>query len=194
MKTYNRRQTLQLVGGALMATVVLPACSLVEKTTSYRPTTNRTEHFLQLSSLLTGQDIDKLDKHLALEFMQRLDRRSGQQSPGALNRLLAQFGELQATATHQTQLVSLVDEQIWRPQHCTHQCGDNKTLQCCLARDILLLWYAGFLVEKSNNTVPPVQFVYGSAESFRGALAWQMAGTSPPATGGGGYAYWAEKP
>ncbi len=195
MKTYNRRQTLQMVGRALMATALLPGYWLAVNAASYGPAANRNKRFLQLSSILTGWKIDQLDRRLSLEYIRRLD----QQSPGALNRLLAQFRELQATAAgRRTRLISLVDQEIWRPQHCAQLCGVDKTadkaMACCLARDLLLLWYAGFLVEKSSDIVPPTQFVYGSAASYRGALAWKLAGTLPPATGGGGYAYWAEKP
>jgi hypothetical protein len=190
----SRRLTLKYLLGA---TVLLPASpALLAKTFLY--TQDQTETFLQLSSILTGELKSDLDTALALEYMQRLESRA----PGVLDRLLAVYRRLvQQAGGNQRELIALVEKEIWQPRDCKSAdyggapvCDSQATPECCLARDIPMLWYAGALMENTTLQVPTTQFVYGSAASYLGALAWKSGMAHPQAQCGGSYGYWSVKP
>jgi len=197
---YSRRQTLRVMGGTLVATALMPACSSLLNASDFEPTvTGSKQHtFLHLSSILTGHPPSELAQNLAQEYMKRLD----QQAPGVLDNLLDQFRRLIIQSEgNVTTLILLVDKNIWRPKKFgTHNDnqeppGDqSKTSVRSLARDIPLLWYAGVLMEKTSYTFPTTQFVNGSSASYLGALAWKVAGSHAPAECGGKLGYWALKP
>lgn len=198
MSELTRRRMLKLLGGSALATALLPACNQDVRSGAFQVSTDKTATFLQLSSVLTGQMLGELDIDLALEYIGRLERRD----PGVLDKLLVHFRRLVKEAGgDQQRLIELVDSEIWRPDDCPTQtyggmplCGVNGTPECCMARDIPLLWYAGALMEKTSLQVPTAQFVYGSAASYLGALAWETAGAHPQAQCGGTYGYWATPP
>lgn len=198
MKTYNRREVLQFLGGTLAATSLFPACTPPVRNTSFTPATTEVESFLQLSSVLTGELKTNLDIVLALEYMQRLEKKA----EGVLDRLLAKFQDIVVEAGgDQLKLIALVEAEIWCPGDCAtityggqELCDVSKTPECCLARDIPLLWYAGVLMEKTSYMVPTTQFVNGSTASYLGALSWKIAGAHPQAQCGGRYGYWASEP
>lgn len=198
MNEFTRRQMLKLLGGSALATALLPACSSQVRSGAFGVSTDRTATFLQLSSILTGQMLSDLDTDLALEYIDRLERRD----PGVLDQVLTHFRQLvQQAGGDQKQLIELVDREIWRPDDCPTEsyggialCGVNGTPECCMARDIPLLWYTGALMEKTSLQVPTAQFVYGSAASYLGALAWYTAGAHPQAQCGGTYGYWSTPP
>lgn len=190
----SRRLTLKYLLGA---TVLLPASpALLAKTFLY--TQDQTETFLQLSSILTGELKSELDTALALEYMQRLESRA----PGVLDRLLAMYRRLvQRAGGDQRKLIALVEKDIWQPRDCKSAdyggspiCDIEATPECCLARDIPLLWYTGALMEITTLQVPTTQFVYGSAASYLDALAWKTGMAHPQAQCGGTYGYWSVKP
>ena len=193
----SRRQVLKYLLGATAATALLPASpALLAKTFIY--TQDQTETFLQLSSILTGELKSELDTALALEYMQRLESRA----PGVLDRLLVLYRKLVNQAGgNQQQLIGLVEKNIWQPRDCKSAsyggspiCDIEATPECCLARDIPLLWYSGALMELTTLQVPTTQFVYGSAASYLSALAWKVGMAHPQAQCGGTYGYWSAKP
>jgi hypothetical protein len=193
----SRRDALKYLLSATAATALLPASpALLAKVFSY--TQDQTETFLQLSSILTGELKSELDTTLALEYMQRLESRA----PGVLDRLLTVYGRLVKQAGgNQQQLIRLVEKDIWQPRDCKSTsyggspiCDSQASPECCLARDIPLLWYSGALMEITTLQVPTTQFVYGSAASYLGALAWKTGMAHPQAQCGGTYGYWSVKP
>lgn len=193
----GRRRALKYLLGATAATALLPASpALLAETFAYPR--DRTETFLQLSSILTGEPKRELDTALALEYMQRLESRA----PGVLDRLLALYRRLVKQAGgDQRKLIRLVEKDIWQPRSCKSAsyggspvCDIEATPECCLARDIPLLWYAGALMEITALQAPTTQFVYGSAASYLDALAWKTGMAHPQAQCGGSYGYWSVKP
>lgn len=193
----ERRQAIKmLLGTAAIGTLLPSSPALLAKVFTYPQ--DQTETFLQLSSILTGELKTALDTGLALEYMQRLQKRA----PGVLDRLLALYKALLRQAGgDQRKLIKLVQKKIWQSGTCqsityggSPLCNYDATPECCMARDIPLLWYSGALMEKTTMQVPTTQFVYGSAKSYLGALAWKVGKAHPQAQCGGTYGYWSVKP
>lgn len=197
-RAIDRREALRYLAGALAVTALLPGATSAAIARKFAPTADRTELFLQLSAILTGEPKAGLDAALAIEYMDRLER----QAPGVLEKLLALYGRLAVEAgTDPQRLVDLVQEKIWQPGTCRDisyggapLCDASATPECCLARDVVLLWYAGSLMETTAMEVPTTQFVYGSAASYLGALAWKIGQAHPQAQCGGSYGYWSTAP
>ena len=185
MNNAERRQFIKLLTGSVLITTLMPGCASKVLTACFSYTEDKTETFLQLSSILTGELKTDLDTPLALEYIERLERAY----PGVLDNLLETFqGLVKQAKCSQKILIELVDEEIWQPKSCQSEsyggsviCDGELNPECCLARDIPLLWYAAALMQESSLMVPTTQFVYGSANSYLGALAWPLAGAHPQA-------------
>lgn len=201
MKPLNRREALKILGASIAATAMLPiGPPIFHAASGAYVTTSSIENFLQLSAILTGLPQADLDVNLGLEYIERLEKKN----PGVLTTLLQTFQNLVKEAQGNPQkLIELVDTQIWQDQSCAkilineetqYLCNANQAPECCIARDIPMLWYAGSLMELTTLQVPQFQFVYGSSASYLGAMAWYVAGAHPQAQCGGTYGYWAVKP
>jgi hypothetical protein len=118
-----------------------------------------------------------------------------------LPRLLAEFARIKEEArADPAKLVALVEERLWKPA-CpqvsiggTEVCDLAAAPECCLARDLPLLWYTSALMVTTDLVVPSTQFAYGSPESYLGALAWKVGEGHPQAQCGGTYGYWSTAP
>ena len=197
----TRRSSLNLLGAAatgLVTTAFAPYAFCATPGDSSVLSGDATELFLELSSILTGEPRSALDAPLALEYMVRLD----QQFPGELSSLLIAFqNALAEAAGDHAQLIALIERDIWRSGDCkmvdvggSMLCDRQANPQCCLARDIPLLWYAGALMVRTDLEVPTAVFKQGSTASYLGALAWKVAEAHPQGQCGGTYGYWASLP
>ena len=196
----TRRSSLKYLGaaasGALAAFV--PNAFSASRGAALAQPGDDTELFLELSSVLTGEPLSNLDVELALEYMVRLDRHA----PGVLDGLLRTFQRvLKEAGGDRARLIALVDQEIWRGAECmtvdvggSPLCDRQAHPQCCLARDIPLLWFAGALMVRTDLESPTTAFEYGSAASYLGALVWKVADAHPQAQCGGTYGYWASAP
>lgn len=194
-RNLSRRQCLQLLGITAAATILpRPPLTWAETVST---SADEVGLFLGLSSVLTGLPRAELDVDLALEYMDRLESRA----PGVLPILLAEFAAiLHETRGDREGLVQLVEERIWKPG-CpkisvggSEICYQTEDPECCLARDIPLLWYTSALMVTTDLVVPSTQFEYGSAEAYIGALAWRVGEGHPQAQCGGTYGYWSTLP
>lgn len=191
----NRRQCLQLLGVTTAATLLpRPSLSWAETVST---SAGEVGLFLGLSSVLTGLPRAELDVDLALEYMDRLESRA----PGVLPILLAEFAVIVKEARgDRERLVELVEERIWKPDCPKIDVGGSEVCdlaahpECCLARDIPLLWYTSALMVTTDLVVPSTQFEYGSARAYIGAFAWKVGEGHPQAQCGGTYGYWSTKP
>lgn len=190
----TRRSSLNILGVAASG-LAITACAPY---LPYSTPGDGPELFLELSSILTGEPRSDLDVTLALEYMVRLDR----QSPGVLGSLLSAFQKaMEEAGGDRDRLVYLVGRDIWRGGDCktvdvggSLLCDRQAHPQCCLARDIPLLWFAGALMVRTDLESPTTVFEPGSVASYLGALAWKVADAHPQAQCGGTYGYWASLP
>lgn len=197
MTTMDRRTYLKLMGGALAADALLPRSQSLTWAQVVGTSSDQVGLFLGLSAVLTGVPSGELDVDLALEYIDRLESKA----PGVLGPLLAKFAKLQEEAKGDPRrLVELVEREIWKPHCPTISIGGSEVCdlaadpECCIARDIPLLWYTSALMEVTNLEVPATQFVYGSAAAYLGALAWKVGEGHPQGQCGGTYGYWSTKP
>ena len=191
----NRRVCLKLLSGTAAATL-LPQPSLTWAQT-VGTSADEVGLFLDLSAVLTAVPRAELDVALALEYMDRLESRA----PGVLPRLLAEFARIKEEAAGDpAKLIDLVEERIWKPDCPQVSVGGSEVCdlaaapECCLARDVPLLWYTSALMVTTDLVVPSTQFEYGSPESYLGALAWKVGEGHPQAQCGGTYGYWSVAP